>query len=118
MLVTTLDAKAKLEAEGLHVTCNDANSLWIAANMRETGNGINLSEDACSLIWDSGRWVAVFPAEGMLTYEVPGSLSELVALITAVYTQCRRAGGHANDALRRVVTDPDQYLLSRSPAHV
>jgi hypothetical protein len=118
VLVTTLDAKAKLEAEGLHVSCNNPNSLWIAATVRDMGEGIRASDDACSLIWDSSRWVAVFPAEGLLTFEVPGSLSELVSLIIAVYAHCRRTGGSVKDAIRQIVTDPEQYLIGRSPAHV
>src|SRR4051794_19997186 len=117
MLVTTLDAKAKLEAEGLHVSCNNAHSLWIAATVRDMGAGIKLSNDACSLIWNTGRWVAVFPAEGLLTYEVPGSLSELVSLITAVYADYRRAGEPLKDAFKRVMTDAEQYLVGHSPAH-
>jgi hypothetical protein len=118
MLGTTLEAKAKLEGEGLHVSCNNAHSLWIAATVRDVGEGIKLSDDACSLIWNSGRWIAVFPAEGFLTYEVPGSLPELVSLITATYAHYRRAGGQFKDALKQVLTDPEQYLIGRSPAHV
>jgi hypothetical protein len=114
MLVTTLDAKAKLEAEGLYVACNNAHSLWIAANYQDVGEGIRLSNDACSLLWDSGRWVAVFPAEGLLTYEVPGTLPDLVSIISAVYSQYRRAGGLFKDAFKQVVPDPEQYLVGRS----
>jgi hypothetical protein len=117
MLVTTLDAKAKLEAEGLHVSCNNAHSLWIAATVQDTGAGIKLSQDACSLLWDSKRWVAVFPADGLRTYEVPGSLSELVSLVTVVYANYRQAGGLLKDAVKRVMSDAEQFLVGRSPAH-
>ena len=118
MLVTTLDAKAKLEAEGFHVSCNNPHSLWIAATVRDMGAGIKLSNDACSLSWNSSRWVAVFPADGLLTYEVPGSLSELVSLITAIYADYRQAGGSLKDAVGRVVVDAEQFLVGRSPTHV
>jgi hypothetical protein len=118
MLETTLDAKAKLEAEGLHVSCNNTHSLWIAATVRDMGEGIKLSDDACSLIGNSSGWVAVFPAEGLLTYEVPGSLSELVSVIAAVYAHSRRTRGQLKDAVTQVVTDAEQYLIGRSPASV
>ena len=118
MLVTALDAKAKLEAEGLHVSCNSAHSLWIAANTREMAEGVKVSKDACSLVWDAGRWVAIFPADGLLTYEVPGTLSELVAVISAVYRQYRQAGGAFKDVLKQVVGDSEQYLVHPSPARV
>ena len=118
MPVTILDAKAHLEADGLHVSCNNAHSLWIAATVRDLGEGVRLSEDACALIGDASRWVAVFPAEGLLTYEVPGSPSELVAVITAVYAHYRQAGGPFKDAFTHVVPDAGQYLSGRAPAPV
>jgi hypothetical protein len=118
MLVTTLDAKAKLEAEGLHVSGNNPHSLWIAATLQDMGAGIKLSNDACSLTWTSSRWVAVFPAEGLLTYEIPGSLSELVSLITAVYADYRQVGGALKDAIKRAVPDVEQFLVGHSPAQV
>jgi hypothetical protein len=118
MLVTTLDAKARLEAEGLHVACNNAHSLWIAAHVQDTGEGIRLSNDACGLLWDSDRWVAVFPAQGLLTYEIPGTLPDLVSLISAIYSQYRCAGGEFRDAFMRVVPDPEQYLVGRSLSRV
>jgi hypothetical protein len=118
MLATVVDAKAKLEAEGLHVSYNNAHSLWIAGTVRDMGEGIKFADDACSLIEDSGRWVAVFPAAGLLTYELPGSLPELVAVITAVYAHCRREGSQVQDAFKQVVTDAEQYLVGRSPAQV
>src|SRR5262245_32785287 len=113
MLVTALDAKARLEAEGLHVSCNDAHSQWIAGMVRDAGEGIILSEDACALIWNTDRWVGVFPAEGLRTYEVPGTFSELVAVITAVYAYHRRAGGPFKVAIKQVVEDPEQDLVGR-----
>ncbi len=118
MLVTTLDAREKLAAEGFHVSCNSPHSLWIAATVRDMGEGIKVSNDACSLTWNSSQWVAVFPAEGLFTYEVPGSLSELVQLITTVYASYRQAGGSLKDAFKRVVPDAEQFLIGRSPAHV
>ncbi len=118
MLVTTLDAKVALEAEGLHVFSNNPHSLWIAATVRELEGDIKLSDDACSLIWSSERWVAVFPADGFVTYEVPGTLSDLVSLVLTVYHQHRLAGGSLKDAVPQVVLDSEQYLVGRSPACV
>jgi hypothetical protein len=118
MVATTLEAKAKLEAEGLFVSGNDTHSLWIAANVSDQGEGIKLSPDACSLLWDSGRWVAVFPADGLLTYEVPGALEDLLSLIVAVYKQYRHAGGHFKNAFRQVVSDSEQYLVGRALSRV
>src|SRR5262249_33078612 len=118
MLATILDAKARLESEGLHVSRRDDHSLWIAATLRDAGEGIRLSDDACALLGDSGRWVAVFPAEGLFTYEVPASLAELVSLITAVYAHYRQAGGQLKDAFKHAVSQPEQYLAGRSPARV
>ena len=118
MLATLLDAKAKLEAEGLHVSCSSGDSLWIAANVRDAGEGIKISEDACSLLRKSNRWVVVFPAEGLFTYEVPGSLSDLVAVIAVVYASYRQMDGSLKDAFKHVVTEAASYLVGPSPAHV
>jgi hypothetical protein len=115
---TILDAKALLESEGLCVSGPHAQSLWVAATVREAGEGVKVSEDACSLIGNGERWVAVFPAEGLCTYEVPGTLPELVSLISAVYRQYRRAGGALKDAFRQVAGEPDQYAVGSSLARV
>ena len=116
--MTIDDAKARLETEGLYVSCNDTHSLWIAGRVRDLGEGIKLSDDACTLIGDSDCWVAVFPAEGLFTYEVPGSLSELVSQIIAVYAHYRRVGGSFRDAFKQTLGNAEQYLIGRSPAHV
>lgn len=118
MILSILDAKEKLESEGLHVSCNNAHSLWIAAHVRQVEGGMRLSEDACSLMWKSPHWVAVFPAKGLFTYEVSGSLSELVAVISTVYTDYLRQGGTLRDAFQRVVPDAEQHLMDRSPTPV
>ena len=110
MLLTLHDARAKLEAEGLHVSGNVPNGLFIAATLRDAADGIRLSNDACSLMWNSSRWVAIFPREGLVNYEVPGSLAELVPLITAVYANYRETGGPLKDAFKRVVPEAEQFL--------
>ena len=97
MVATVLEAKGKLESAGLHVSFNNSHSLWIAANLQDIGDGIKFSKDSCSLIWTSGRWVAIFPTDGVLTYEISASLSELVALITDVYANYRTTGGQFTD---------------------
>src|SRR5438445_9006552 len=116
MLATMLDAKAKLESEGLHVSHSGEHSLWIAATLRDAGDGITLSDDACALLGNSGRWVAVFPAEGLSTYEVPGALADLVSLIVTVYARSQQAGGPFKEAFKQAVSQPEQYLTGRSPA--
>ena len=62
--------------------------------------------------------VAVFPAEGLSTYEVPGTLSELVSLLLTVYGHYRQNGGRFTDAFRQVVSEPDRYVVGRSLASV
>src|SRR5476651_950628 len=84
---TLLDAKATLEAHALHVSPNNEHSLWIANSLTDTGDGMFLSHDACHLSRCEDHWVAGFPAAGMRVYEVPGTLSEGVSLILAVYTR-------------------------------
>ena len=119
MMVETLaEAKAALQAEGLHVSSYVPHGLWIAGSLVDSGDGIHLSHDACVLMEEAERVVAGFPADGMLAYEVPGSLSDLVALILAVYHDHRRNGGDFKDAVKRRVANPEQYLTGRSPAPV
>lgn len=79
---------------------------------------IRLSQDASALMRISGRWTAIFPAEGNLTYEVPGTLPDLAALISRVYEQYRRAGGKLKDAFPKVVGDSEQHITGRLPARV
>ena len=118
MLETALDAKVQLESEGLHVSSYDPHSLWIAGTLRDAGEGIIMSDDACILIDRSGQWTVIFPAEGYCTYEYHGALPELVSVISRVYDQYRQTGVPFKDAFREVVTDPDQYVVGRSPARV
>lgn len=118
MIVTASDAKAHLKANNLYVSERTSPSLWIAGSVRDVGDGVMMSNDACSLISTAGGWVAVFPAEGLCTYELPGTLDGLVATIRAVYEQYRRAGGAFADAFRQTVPDPDRYVIGRSLARV
>lgn len=60
--------------------------------------------------------VAVFPAAGLLSYEVPGDLRDLVPLIRGVYANHRRYGGPFKDAFARSVPDSESYLVGRLPA--
>ncbi len=118
MLATVPEAKARLEAEGLHVAYNNPHSLWIAANLRDVGAGVKLSNDACCLTERANQWVAVFPADGASTYEIPGSLSDLVSLITTVYADYRQAGGQLRDAVSRAVPDVARFVGGSAHAHV
>ena len=110
-----LEAKEELEAGGLTVKLNGETSLWICDTIRETG-GVRLSNDASALVRQDDRWIAVFPAEGMLSYEVPGDLPDVVSLIKGVYASYRRAGGPLKEAFARSVPDPERYLQGRLPA--
>jgi hypothetical protein len=116
-LVEVHDAKAKLEMEGLHVSFNNPNSLWISAQLQEVG-GIKISKDACSLMGNLDQWIAIFPAGGLLNYEVPGSLPELVSLITEAFKQCRRESIPLKESFPQIIKDADQYLVGRTPASV
>lgn len=118
MPITISDVQAELEAQGLRVVRNNEHSLWIAATVRDAGEGVGLSDDACSLFADAGRWVAVFPADGLATYEVSGPLPELVSLIASVYAHYRQAGGRFIDVFPHVLNGAEQYLAGRSAARV
>jgi hypothetical protein len=109
-----LDARAELEAGGLTVKPSGETSLWIRDRMQEAG-GIRFSNDASVLLRQGDRWIAVFPAEGMLSYEVPGDLPDLVVLIKGAYASDRRLGGRLNDAFARSVPDPEPYPLRPTP---
>ncbi len=118
MLETLQDAKAALEAVELHVAVNNPSSLLIGGSITDAGEGIQLFNDACALSCKDGQWIASFPAEGLCLYELPGSLPELVSVISKVYAQYRQTGGEFKDAFREVVSDSDQYLVGRTPARV
>jgi hypothetical protein len=110
-----LDAKAELEADGLTVKLSGENSLWICETV-QGADGVRLSNNASVLLREADRWIAIFPAAGMLSYEVPGELQDLVALIKSVYTSYRRSGGPLKDEFARSVPDPDLCLRGRPPA--
>jgi hypothetical protein len=111
---TLIEAKRTLEEAGFHVSSNSALSLWIAPNVIEIEAGIKLSSAACSIGHDGTRWIAVFPSEGLSTYEVPGELEDLVSLILAVFKRYHEFGEPIGAALKAEITDVDQYLIGRS----
>src|SRR5262245_53000330 len=100
MIETAQQAKSALEAQGLHVSLNSPSSLLIGSSVADAG-GLPLFKDASALNRRAETWVAVFPADGLLTYEVPGGLPDLVPLILAVYAEHRRAGCQLPDAFRQ-----------------
>ena len=104
------DAKLRLEADGLFVSSADEKSLLIADEVIHLEEGIRLSQNACTLINDAGRWVAVFPAEGIRTYEVAGPLPDSLSLIENVYQQHRHGLVLLKDAFRKVVKNAQLYL--------
>ena len=114
MVETILDAKSRLEAEGLYVSRNDAKSLWIAGSLTDAGEGVRLSQDACALFRKGDQWTVVFPAEGMLTYEMSDSLPELLTTISTAYQRYRLAGGQFKDIFKQVVSKSEQYLVGRT----
>jgi hypothetical protein len=118
MIETVQQAKSALEAQGLHVSLNNPSSLLIGGSVTASGNGLSLFKDASALNRRAETWVAVFPADGLLTYEVPGGLPDLVPLIVAVYAEHRRAGGQLSEAFRQVVGNPEQYLVGHPLARV
>ena len=118
MIETIQDARAALEAQGLFVSVNNPFSLLIGSCVVDAEEGLRLFQDACSLNRRAGQWIASFPVEGHCLYELPGSLPELVSVISRIYGQYRRAGGPFKDAFRVVVSDPNQYLVGSSPARV
>lgn len=103
MVMSLRDAQARLQGAGLYVSAQDDESLFIAGSINEVGNGINLSQDACTLFREHGRWVVVFPAEGSATREAEGSLPDLVALIEDVYHRYRKTGGPLKDSAAAAV---------------
>jgi hypothetical protein len=111
-----LEARADLEAAGLVVRPSGEDGLWIAASTRDVGDGILLSQDACVLLHQGERWVAIFPGPGMLNYEVPGELCDLLPLVRSVYTRYRLLGGPFKEAFPGSVVDPEPYLVGRFPA--
>ena len=118
MIETIQDAAVALQAQGLFLSFNNPSSLLIGGSLADAGDGIQMFKDACALIGKFGHWTAIFPAKGLCTYEFPGALPELVSVISRVYDQYRRSGVPFKDAFREVVSDPDQYMMGRAPAHV
>ena len=110
---TFVGAISILEAHDLCVRANNERSLWIADQPTDMGDGILLSNAACALLQREDEWVAVFPAAGSRTYEVPGTLPEGVSLILAVYARLRKDKGTLNEAFRQTLLDPDDYLNGR-----
>jgi hypothetical protein len=118
MIETIQDAKASFEKQNLYVNYNNDQSLLIASKVRDAGEGVRVWNDACALIFDAGHWCAVFPTEGSRTFEVRGTLDELVQLVQTVYTRYFRAGLTLPEAFRQVVKNPNQYLLGHSLSHI
>jgi hypothetical protein len=114
MIETIQDAKASFETQNLYVNYNNDQSLLIASKVCDVGEGVRVWNDACALIFDADHWCAVFPTEGSRTFEVPGTLDELVQLVHNVYKRYFRAGISLPEAFREVVKEPNQFLLGRS----
>jgi len=118
MIETIQDAQALLEKQNLHVVRDTDQSLLIAATVRDAGEGVRVLNDACALLPDADRWCAIFPTEGSRTYEVPGTLDELVQLIQNVYKRYFRDDISLPEAFRQVVKDPNRHLLGRPLSYI
>lgn len=115
---TIQDAKATLEAEGLFVAMNSPISLLIGGSVADGSDGLRVYKDASGLNQRNGEWVAILPADGLLQYEVPGSLAQSVSLILAAYQEHHATGDAFKDACKRVLGNADRYLIGRSLAGV
>ncbi len=109
------EVQSRLEAQGLHVSA-DEQSLFIAGSLVNVGADICLSSDACVLLQHADRWVVIFPAEGICTYEVDGPLPEMVSLIEHVYQHHRDTGGGLTDAVKQVLPNAAQYRRGEARA--
>ncbi|MBI2808626.1 MAG: hypothetical protein HYX68_26860 [Planctomycetes bacterium] len=118
MMKTVADAKAFFENEGLYVSTDKDRSLWIATNVRDAGNGVLISDHACSLIKGKQEWTAVFPAEASCTFQISGALPELAATISVVFAKQRVTGDPLRDAFRQVVPDSERLIARQVVAHV
>lgn len=118
MIETIQDARSALEAEGLHVSVNNLSSLLIGGSITDAGEGLTIYKDACAINCRAGQWVASFPADGLLSFEFPGSLPELVSLVVAVYDYHRQHEGELKEAFKRLIKDAEQFLIGRSLAGV
>lgn len=116
MIETIQDAKTALESAGLYASWNHNGSLLIAGSLRDTGDGIQVSNDACALLQSPESWVAVFPAAGLRTYEMPGSLDELVTVILATHQHHRLTECPWNEVFAQVVGEADRFLSGESLA--
>ncbi len=115
---TMQDAHAMLEGEGLFVSATSPTSLLIGGSVADHGDGLRVYRDSCGLVQCNGAWVAILPAEGMLQYEVPGSLAQSVSLILAAYQEHRKSGAMFKESCKRVLENANRYLIGRSLAGV
>src|SRR4051794_16929182 len=115
MVATIQEARARLEADGLHVGSGYQGALLIANSFTEGSEGIRVLHDACTLFEDGGGWLAIFPSKGMSRREVSGSLPDLVALIEEIYRRHRSAGGDFAEAVKQVV-DSSEPSSKAAPA--
>jgi hypothetical protein len=118
MMETTHQARAALEAAGLVVSESNSSSLLIGVSLEDASEGLRIVQDACALNQRNGEWITLLPAEGLLHYEIPGTLAESVALFVAAYQDYRKNGGMFKDVSKRLVKNADQYLIGRSLAGI
>lgn len=110
-MATLIDAATiQLESHGLHVTTRNPHTVSIAANLVGSSVGFSVSNDATFLIDQGEKWLAVFPARGQCTFEVPGALQELTKVIISVYEDYFDHGGRLHDAFMRVVPNHQRFL--------
>jgi len=110
MYMTVPKVKSLLQDEGLLVSCDENDTLIVAAHIKDVGDGVQVSQDTCAIFPKASKWVAIFPGAGQRTYEVLGELSELIPLVIRVYREYGVSGGDLSESFRRTMSNPDSYL--------
>ncbi len=103
-------ALESFRADGLQASARDRNTLVVAAVVEDTSPGIAIAHDVTILLDKGPTWLAIFPAQGQCTFEVPGTLEELTALALAVYRDYRKNGQPLHAAVMRAIPNYQSYL--------
>jgi hypothetical protein len=103
-------ALESLRAHGLHASARDSNTLFVAADVEDVSSDIAIAHDVTILLDKGPTWLAIFPAQGQCTFEVPGPLDDLTELVVSVYKDQREHGGPLHEAVMRRVPSCQRYL--------
>ena len=106
-----LDVQARLETEGLYVSPVAPDFLWIALGSSLIRRSeIVFSKEFCTLRKGGEQWIASFPSNPPLTYEMMGSLPDLESLIIKVFHQSSLSGVPLGKAFSDIEPDSERYL--------